>query len=220
MEEKKIVGKIRSNPEKGKNGSYQQTVWLLGEDLAAMRKALDKLKAEGKTANSPTSIYGNEERGYYIYVPVSGDVVANPKGSGRQVDNIVTLVATAKNGWVRFLAMVPEDIKAKNDAKKAAALAKEVEQAASLKTTISLFSSLGLDKKLVALQLLSQETGGTLNVAETFKVLSSTSAPVTRSSRLDAANGKEKEPAKSLAGAGGDPDPDPHDLDGSEDVPF
>ena len=208
MSEKKIVGKIRSNPEKGKNGSYQQTVWLSGEDLTAMREALAKIKAEGKAVNSPTSIYGSEERGYYVYVPVSGDVVASPKGTGREIDNEVTIVPTAKNGWVRFLALVSEDIKAKNDAKKAASLAKEAEQAANLKNTVSLFSSLGLDKKLIALQLLSQETGGTLNVAETFKVLSSTSAPVTRSSRLAAANRSKKEEVTSLN--------DPEALDGSE----
>ena len=205
-----IKGTVISNPEQGKNG-YQQKVKVEGESLVALQALIAKHKAKGEFANSPTILWGSEERGYYVYAPVSADTVANSKGSGRQIDNVVSISVVDRNGWCRVMASVSADIKAKNDAKKAAALAEEAAKLADMKSTISLFSKLGLNKQVVALQLLSEKTNGTLDVAAVFTALQGeTTAPVSRSSRLAAANKEEVVTKKSLGG-------NDEDLDGTED---
>lgn len=201
-----ITGKIRSNPEQGSNG-YQQTVWVQGESLAALNAEIAKRKAKGEFGNSPTIVYGTEERGFFVYVPVSADVVANPKGSGRQLNNEVTISLADRNGWARVMASVSADIKAKNDAKKALALAAEAEQVAAMKATLKMFSQIGLNKQVVALQLLSEKTGGSLNVADVFSVLQRETKTVSSSSKLAAANGEKA--TKKVTSLG-------DDLDGSE----
>ena len=206
-----ITGKIRSNPEQGRNG-YQQTVWVEDESLTTLNAEIARRRAKGEFGNSPVIVYGTQERGYYVYVPVAADIVANPKGSGRQVGDTVTVSLADRNGWARIMASVSADIKAKNDAKKAIALAAEAEQVAEMKKMVSAFSKLGLNKTVVALQLLSQQTGGSLDVAKTFTALQGdTPTPVSRSSRLAAANGgKMEQPITSLH--------DPEALKGNEEL--
>ena len=202
-----ITGIVRSNPEQGKNG-YQQTVKVEGESLVALKALIAQRRAKGEFGNSPTILWGSEERGFFVYVPVAADIVANSKGSGRQIDNTVTISVADRNGWARVMASVSADIKAKNDAKKAAALAEEAAKLADMKSTISLFSKLGLNKQVVALQLLSEKTNG-MDVAAVFTALQGDApAPVSRSSRLTEANKETVSNKKSL---GGD-----DDMDGSE----
>ncbi len=203
-----IKGTVRSNPEQGKNG-YQQTVKVEGESLVALKALIAQRRAKGEFGNSPTILWGSEERGFFVYVPVAADIVANSKGSGRQIDNTVTISVADRNGWARVMASVSADIKAKNDAKKAATLAAEAEKLADMKATVSLFGKLGLNKQVVALQLLSEKTNGTLDVAAVFTALQGeTTAPVSRSSRLTEANKETVSNKKSL---GGNDD----DLDGT-----
>ena len=205
-----ITGIVRSNPEQGKNG-YQQTVKVEGESLVALKALIAQRRAKGEFGNSPTILWGSEERGFFVYVPVAADIVANSKGSGRQIDNTVTISVADRNGWARVMASVSADIKAKNDAKKAAALAEEAAKLAEMKSTISLFSKLGLNKQVVALQLLSEKTNGTLDVAAVYTALQGDApAPVSRSSRLEAATANKEEITKKKSLGGDD------DMDGSE----
>ena len=205
-----ITGIVRSNPEQGKNG-YQQTVKVEGESLVALKALIAQRRAKGEFGNSPTILWGSEERGFFVYVPVAADIVANSKGSGRQIDNTVTISVADRNGWARVMASVSADIKAKNDAKKAAALAEEAAKLADMKSTISLFSKLGLNKQVVALQLLSEKTNG-MDVAAVFTALQGDApAPVSRSSRLTEANKETVSNKKSLGGN------DDEDLDGTND---
>ena len=203
-----ITGIVRTNPVQGKNGQYQQTVKVEGESLTTLNAEIGRRRAKGEFSNSPTIVYGTPERGYYVYVPVAADVVANPKGSGRQIDNVVTLSLADRNGWARVMASVSADIKAKNDAKKAATLAAEAEKLTEMQATVSLFSKLGLNKQVVALQLLSEKTDGTLDVAAVFTALQNAApAPVSRSSKLSS-DSKEEKKRNVLA------KPDEDDLDG------
>ena len=205
-----ITGTVRSNPEQGKNG-YQQTVKVEGESLVALKALIETHRKKGEFANSPTILWGSEERGYYVYVPVSTDIVANLKGSGRQVDNTVTISIADRNGWCRVMASVSADIKAKNEAKKAANLAEEAAKLTEMKATVNLFSKLGLNKQIVALQLLSEKTNG-MDVAAVFTALQGDApAPVSRSSRLTEANKETVSNKKSLGGN------DDEDLDGTND---
>lgn len=205
-----ITGTVRTNPVQGKNGTYQQTIKVEGESLITLNAEIALRRAKGEFGNSPTIVYGTPERGYYVYVPVAADVVANPKGSGRQIGNEVTLLLADRNGWARVMASVSADIKAKNDAKKAATLAAEAEKLTEMRATVSLFSKLGLNQQVVALQLLSEKTNGTLDVAAVFTALQNAApAPVSRSSKLASAGKEEKK--KVLA------KPDEDDFDGSED---
>ena len=205
-----IKGTVISNPEQGKNG-YQQKVKVEGESLVALNELIAKMHEKGELGNSPIVVWGKGDRDRYVYCSVSADIVANPKGSGKQIDNVVTISVADRNGWARVMASVSADIKAKNDAKKAAALAAEAEKLAEMKSTVSLFSKLGLNKQVVALQLLSEKTNGTLDVAAVYTALQGeTTTPVSRSSRLDEAK-KEVVPTKKSLGGNDD-----EDLDGSE----
>lgn len=206
-----ITGTVRSNPEQGRVG-YQQTIKVEGESLIALNGLIAEMRKKGLLTNSPTIVYGTAERGYYVHAPVSADIVANPKGSGKQIDNVVTISVADRNGWAHVMASVSAAAKAKADVKKAATLAAEAEKLAEMKATVSLFSKLGLNKQVVALQLLSEKTNGTLDVAAVYTALQGeTSTPVSRSSRLAAAKQEEVSTKKSLGG-----NDDDEDLDGSE----
>lgn len=207
-----IKGTVISNPEQGKNGGYQQKIKVEGESLVALNGLIAEMRKKGLLTNSPTIVYGTAERGYYVHAPVSADIVANPKGSGKQIDNVVTVAIADRNGWARVMASPSAAAKAKADAKKAATLAEEAEALQEMKKTVSLFGKLGLNKQVVALQLLSEKTNGTLDVAAVFTALQGeTSTPVSRSSKLDAAKQEKVSTKKSLGGNGDD-----EDLDGSE----
>ena len=204
-----IKGTVISNPEQGKNG-YQQKVKVEGESLVALNELIAKMHEKGELPNSPIVVWGKGDRDRYVYCSVSADIVANPKGSGKQIDNVVTISVADRNGWAHVMASVSAAAKAKADAKKAATIAAEAEALQEMKKTVSLFSKLGLNKQVVALQLLSEKTNGTLDVAAVFTALQGDApAPVSRSSRLTEANKETVSNKKSLGGNDGE------DLDGT-----
>ena len=215
-----ISGLVLNTPQPNGN-RYQQMVSLDAVNLAALQAAEAALRADGKGGSTKRLVWG---RPGHEYVYCNSSLDAAMQGSGKEVGDKVTVIVVASNDgrYLNALAQVSESAKAVQDAAKLKSLREQAAASKENKAMLALLKSLKVNENLSQLAMLQKITGVEIGTGfgAAFSAMENSTKETTtsRSSRLAAANGKEKEPAKSLAGAGGDPDP--HDLDGSEDVPF
>ena len=191
----KIFGIVYETPQPGKAG-YQQRIILEGDDLKNFLEQDKSLRKLGKLKFSSNTVWGREGSDQMVYGVSSLDAAL--PGSGKEVGDRVEVALTDSNGYARVLVMVNDDLKKQVAAKKLADLREQAIATADLKGKAKMFKSAGFDPDMVQLLLLQQATGATFDVGSAHKALQAakTTAPVTRSSRLAAANGETEETEK------------------------
>ena len=208
-----ITGLVLNMPELNQvSKRYQQMVSLDAENLLLMKEAEATLRKKGKGENTKRLIWGREG---HEYCYTNSSLEAALPGSGKEVGNKVTLILVATtSGHFNVLAQVSDAAKAVQDAAKLKSLRKQAAETKENKETLALLSSLGVNKNLSQLALVQKivgtDIGAGFGAALAAMENSTSTTPVSRSSRLDEAKKEEVVTKKSLGGN------DDEDLDGSE----
>ena len=203
-----IFGLVLNMPElNAVSNRYQQMVSLDATNLAALKAAEAALREEGEGAKTKRVIWGREG---HEYCYTNSSLEAATVGSGKEVGNKVTLILVATtSGHFNVLAQVSDAAKAVQDAAKLKSLREQAAATKENKATLALLSSLGVNKNLSQLALVQKIVGTDIGAgfgAALAAMENSTSAPISRSSRLAAA--KQEVPNKKSLGGNDDDDDD------------
>ena len=195
-----ITGLVLDTPQPNGN-RYQQMVSLDAVNLAALQAAEKALRADGKGGNTKRVIWG---RPGHEYVYTNSSLDAALPGSGKEVGNKVTVILVASNDgrYLNALAQVSETAKAAIDKAKLEDLRKQAAASKENKAMLALLKSLKVNENLSQLALVQKVVGVEIGAgfgAALAAMENSTKENVTRSSRLDAANGKTEETEKVIS---------------------
>ena len=195
-----ITGLVLDTPQPNGN-RYQQMVSLDATSLAALQAAEAALRADGKGGSTKRLVWG---RPGHEYVYCNSSLDAAMQGSGKEVGNKVTviLVASKDGRYLNALAQVSEAAKAVQDAAKLKSLREQAAASKENKATQALLKSLKINENLSQLALVQKIVG--VEIGEGFGAAlaameNSSKETITRSSRLDAANGKTEETEKVIS---------------------
>jgi hypothetical protein len=189
-----ITGLVLDTPQP--NGSrYQQMVSLDATNLAALQAAEAALRADGKGGSTKRLVWG---RPGHEYVYTNSSLDAAMQGSGKEVGDKVTVIVVASNDgrYLNALAQVSESAKAVQDAAKLKSLREQAAASKENKAMQALLKSLKVNENLSQLALVQKIVGVEIGAgfgAALAAMENSSKETITRSSRLDAANGKTEE---------------------------
>ena len=207
-----ITGLVLDTPQlNAVSNRYQQMVSLDADNLAALRAAMTAFHDDGKGSKTKRVDWG---RPGHEYCYTNSSLEAALPGSGKEVGNKVKLILVATtSGHLNVLAQVSEAAKAVQDAAKLKSLREQAATVKENKATLALLTSLGVNKNLSQLALVQKivgtDIGAGFGAALAAMENSTSTTPVSRSSRLAAAKQEEVSKKVSLGG-------DDEDLDGSE----
>ena len=185
-------------------------VSLDADNLAALRAAMTAFHDDGKGSKTKRVDWG---RPGHEYCYTNSSLEAALPGSGKEVGNKVKLILVATtSGHLNVLAQVSEAAKAVQDKAKLESLRQQAAAVKENKTMQALLRSLNINDNLSQLAMVTKvvgvEIGAGFGAALAAMENSTSTTPVSRSSRLAAAN---KEDVSKKVSLGGD-----DDMDGSE----